>query len=61
MIRKKLFVAFTILILSYSETTAQKLNTEPVVKGDYKILKLDVLSLMGLVFRRCMYHMKPHH
>lgn len=48
MIRKKLFVAFSILILSYSETTAQKLNTEPVVKGDYKILKLDVLSLMGL-------------
>lgn len=46
--RKKLLIAFSIIVLFNTNSTAQNLNTQPVVKGDYKTLKLDLLSLMGL-------------
>lgn len=41
-------IAFSIIVLFNTNSTAQNLNTQPVVKGDYKTLKLDLLSLMGL-------------
>ena len=46
--RKKLLIAFSIIVLFNANSTAQNLNTQTVVKGDYKTLKLDLLSLMGL-------------
>ena len=46
--RKKLLIAFSIIVLFNTNSTAQNLHTQPVVKGDYKTLKLDLLSLMGL-------------
>jgi hypothetical protein len=48
MVRKNLIVVFLILVVLHLKTTAQNLDTTHVVKGDYEILKLDVLSLMGL-------------